>query len=273
MNYVPIKAVLNYLSRAIQEEEQSELQITSWALQALRMVDFPQKYERKMCILKVEDSKANLPTGWRELNYISYMFKEPEQKEVDELAYCYQKKFAEECGDTTTGDLCKIPLSFGLFVYSDYYNNNFYPMTNRQNQLKNKGIGTNCCNIENCRNSFSIKGDCIYTDLKEGYICVDYDVEYQDDEGNYLVPDDADLMRGIAEYIKYQHWEGRADRHEQNAFSRSQTHLRQAEILLRNARGKQYLRSVDEDRLKDIQYGKMKIVYVPAAYNYRNIGH
>ena len=267
MNYIPIKAVLNYVSQAIQEEEQSELQLISWALQALRSVDFPQKYERKICILEVKDSKATLPLGWRELNYVSYMFQEPTQKDVDTLAYEYKDEFDTEC--STSENICKIPLNFGLFVHSDYYNNNWLPMSG----LKNQGIGTNCCNIPNCKYSFSIKNNCIYTDLQEGYISVDYITEYKDEDNNFLVPDDADLLRGMAEYIKYMHWEGRADRHEQNSFNRSQVHLRQAEILLKKAKGKFYLRSVDEDIIKGIQYGKIKIVYVPAAYNYRNTGY
>lgn len=269
MNYVPIKAVLNYISSAIQEEQQSEMQLLSWALQGLRSVEFPQKYERKVCFLEVKDNKATLPTGWRELNLVTYLYQEPSSSDIDSLAYCTQQEFAEDCKDVEE-KICKIPITFGLFVHSDYYNNNFRPLNCK---LKSKGIGTNCCTLKDCEYGFSVKGDCIYVDFQEGILCVDYDTEYRDEEGNFLVPDDVDLLRGMAEYIKYMHWEGRADRHEQNALKRSEMHLIKAERLLTKAKGKFFLRSVDEDTLKDIQFGKIKIIYVPSAYNYRNIGH
>ncbi len=267
MKYVPLKAVLNYISTAIQEEEKSETQLLSWAMQALRSVEFPQKYERKICFLEVKDNKATLPQGWREINLVTYMVSNPTETDVASLAYCIQDNFESNCSSETEY-LCKIPINFGLFVASTYYNNNFRPLRAVQ---KYKGIGTKCCTFDDC-SGFSIKGDCIYVDYPEGILCIDYDVEYNID-GNYLIPDDADLMRGLAEYIKYMHWEGRGDRHEERALSISEMHLIRAERLLQKAKGKFFLRAVDEDVLKGIMFGQAKIFYVPSAYANRGNGY
>lgn len=267
MKFVPIKAVLNFISSAVQEEEASELQLMSWAFQALRMIDIPQRFERKVCILEVIDHKVKLPLGWREINMVSYLHKEPNQKDIDSLTYCYKKDFDSKCKDEKEY-VCKLPLTYALFINSSYYNNNYKPM---QNKLRNKGVSEYLCKLKHCEQSFSIKGDYIYTSIKEGFICLDYETEYKLN-GEYQVPDDVDLLRGMAEYVKYMHWEKRADRHEQNAFRRSETHLQKANLLLMKAKGKFLLRSIDVEVLKSITFGKMKIIHTPAAFAYRETG-
>lgn len=264
MKYVPIKAVLNFISTAIQEEEKSENQLISWAFQALRLIDFPQKYENKVCFLEIKDHKATLPVGWREISDVRYMYKTPCKSDIDDLHCCFPELLnTEEPKKSFTSNI-----TYGLYVTSSYFVNNFRPLYTK---IRGKGIGTNCCKND-CKSEFTIKNNCIYTDFREGIIQIKYQVEYQEN-GEYMIPDDVDLMRGISEYIKYQHWEGRSDRHEQGTLQRSEKHLQRAEILLKKSKGKFLLRSLDMEIIEDIQFGSINIIKTPLAYNRRNYGY
>lgn len=267
-DFIPLKAVLNYLPAKLIEEQSNTLQIESWALQALRSINFEQKYQKKICILEIKDHKAELPNGIKQINLVTYLYKQPSSSDIVSLSYCTKQEYDIKCTDN---DICTLPIYHSLWINSDYYKNNYQP-------LNYKGIGErNLCiryGDYSCDYGFSIDiNNLIWTDFKDGIICIDYLSELQNETGEFIVPNDVDLLRGCAEYVMYQHWLNRSMVHEETAFRKSSEHLHRAERLLTKAKSKFLLKNIKLENIKIIQYVPNSLVKVPSAYNNRHDRH
>ena len=267
MNFAPIEKVFTFLPKNLIEEENDNIQLISWALQALRMLEIVQRYERKICVLEIKNHKVKLPLGFYKLNSVTHQLDHCEE-DLNKLIYETKEKFDCECENTTEG-ICKLPISYSLFLSSEYYKNNYQP-------LKYQGIVTdflsNCFTNYPCQNTFSITTDgYIYTNLKEGFLCIDYQTEITNGEG-FLVPDDIDLFRYLAKYIKYFHFENRSINHEETTYNKFINYLQRAEILSTKVKGKFLLKGINLQMIQDIQFMKLRSIYLPLAFGNRDEG-
>lgn len=273
--YIPLEAVFNYIPKGVKEEEGDDSQLLSWALQALRHTNIVQRYERRICILTVKNHKAELPEEIRNINRAMYMTCEPTEQDSEDLCGCLS--FDDTCffdetdltpqdSPTSTEAICRLPINYRLALNSNFIKNNFTKMKYVGNYTKIcKQCKNDFCN--NCVYTYSVDKNLVLTcSSKDGWICLDYDAEIKDDNDNFLIPDDVDLMRGISYYVQSMHWLNRDSRKEQGAFQRYQTFLNQAEMMLTKAKGKFKLKAIDKQLIWAITNSAHRFLRAPSVW-------
>lgn len=140
------------------------------------------------------------------------------------------------------------------FYQSSLYTNNFKPLKALNRPMTRNLLCDKCPNfLAQCDDAFSISTDRhLVTSFEKGIICLMYIGQPVDENGEYLIPDDADVKSAIINWILYRHWEMRASMHEQNAFSMSERYLYRAERLFAKSKGNDHLRTLDFNRIKSI---------------------
>lgn len=71
--YISIKSVLYDLSTMLPETNWNESLFLEWAYKAMRKINLHEKYEHVVCLIPVQDHKAELPSELRYLTQIAYV--------------------------------------------------------------------------------------------------------------------------------------------------------------------------------------------------------
>lgn len=210
--YTSIKAVMNYLPDGL-IEEWDESQIVKTALQGYRQNirnSFLQ-YDLSFCISKVENHVAKLPPDVKGIFDISYSKEKlspiaDENTSTNDPSVYLRKNFS---GETVT--------IFQALVFSSIRH---YTQAMRYAGQSSDLVYNSCVQFlcQDCHN-WSINRDLssITLDAKEGYIYILYKAVLTDDDGDFLIPDDPQLLQALAYYTEAKHWQSRSFRKEENA--------------------------------------------------------
>jgi hypothetical protein len=278
--YIPINAVLNYIPQGIREED-DEINLLMWVMQGLRITQISQRFERIVCLFDLKDHKLVLPDDVQEINCVSYMNKAPDEKCQAEcnsciVDPCVTAKFPYDptavlgegiatskcrCNICQEEDCCThIQVNHRLFLESNFHSKNFMPLRYVGNQSK---LCNNCVDSfssNECKETYTVDIDLILTSsMQDGMLCIDYFREPKRD-GDYLIPDDEDLKRGLATYAEAMHWRNRRARKEQSTHNFYKDTIVEAETLLRKAKGKFKLRNLDVEFIKNLTFGRNKLL-------------
>lgn len=210
--YVNIKKVLNFVPSGLLQEE-SESTILKWALRGY-INNVRNKNTREQSFLgisKIKDYKASLPNGFKGIYDACYFDTFP--KDVF--------KTGENGGNNTiylqdNFDGNKVTV-FQAIVFTQIYHRG----TAMRYAGQNKDLVYNKCLTLLCQDciNFSISRD--YTtmtiDMEEGYVAYLYQSTIQDEVGNFLVPDDIELLQGLAYFAEAMHYQDRRFRKDQGA--------------------------------------------------------
>lgn len=221
--YVKLNKVLPLISKAVREED-GNLSLLAYALDGYNLLDVPSQQLEEVNLFKVEDHKVQLCDKIKTINLATYMFKNPTSTECGALEGCLDivsGESQEEFNLTESTNPCagNYAISHKLFLATDYYNNNFEPM---------KYVGTSqyvCSNCANrfchaCNQTFSVDHNkVLWTSFKDGYICLWYNVVAKDEDGDFLIINDPDVLRYLAYWTELQHFRNRMYAHEEGTLS------------------------------------------------------
>lgn len=263
-NYISLKSILSQIPKPLFNHSEED-DFLSWALMGLRESKIINMYEPKVKIFNLGNGVIHLPNEIKEINLVTYLACIPSEEDITNCQPCFTSTIPEESVDTVNSNYS---ISYKLFLDSDYYNKNFRPL-----QYKGNGsyICKNCPNKTTpCQYTYTVDSSkVLHTNLTTGYICVDYDSEVLDSEGEMLIPDFQELKQYLVYYSLAKHWEERAMMSEQNAYNLSQDYLTKAEIYLKKVKGSDKLRKIDVNSIAMIQGGQyQKLIKLPEQYVY-----
>lgn len=267
ITYTPLAAALRYIPKPLYSYS-TEADFLSWMLDGYRELNLNSRYEGKVQIFEIHDNKIVLPQEIKEINMVTHMFKQPISADINSLTDCLcNPDLASSPEDTNA--VCSYSLSYKLFLDSSYYNNNYTPLRYVGNS--SSILCKNCPNKNTpCQQTFTVDSNrVLHTSLCEGFLCIDYDTEVTDEDGNILIPDIQALRQYLSYFAQARHWEERAAIKEQSAPQMFQDYLAKAEIYLRKVRGIDGLRRLDANSISGMQWdGYQKLIKIPEQYVY-----
>jgi len=265
-NYIPFRSILGRIPKPLFKES-TESDFLSWALDALRRLPPIARTESKVQIFEIKNNKVSLPKEIKSINLVTYMVTEPDEECCNSLACCVENPEPEETW-YNTDSICRYTINYKLFLDSLYYNTCYSPLKFVGNSayVVSNSPNRNC----NCQETYTVdKNKCLHTSYCDGFICVDYNVELKDDDGNFLIPDYQNVISFLTKYATMKHWEERASGKEEGAFTLYQKYQQEAESQYKAARGEILLKNADVDALSEVVKGGFnKLIKVPERYIY-----
>lgn len=264
--YTSIKAVIPYLPGGL-TEEWDESQIIKTALQGFRqnVRNTFLSQDIKFCISKVENHEAKLPVGVKGIFDISYSLNkinpiDDEQVSTNDPSLYLRKNFL---GETIT--------IFQAMLFSNVrqYTQNMRYVGQHTDLIANRCIQYLCMDCQN----WSIDRDLriITVDVKEGYVYVLYKATLQDEEGEFLIPDDPQLLQALAYFIEAKHWQERSFRKEETTNNMFLERMQMANAMFQEFWSRHMLVEFDPDnfvfqtqtinKIPQVLYQKQKNIY------------
>lgn len=219
IKYTKINSVLPLIAKAVREED-TNLNLLSYALDAYRLIEAPSHNLEEVAVYQITDHKAELCSDIRTINLATYLFQSPSNTECQSLSDCLNISSGtsqEEYNLTDSTNPCagNYAIAHKLYLSTDYYNNNYAPL---------KYIGTSsfvcteCFNrfCHDCSETFSVDSNNImWTSFADGYVCLLYDKEAKDEDGDFLIMDDIEVKKFMALYAELEHFRNRWYSHEE----------------------------------------------------------
>jgi len=255
--FVRLKTCLNYVPEILLEE-MGQGRALDAAYLALR--DFmPKKLLSKFMIAvsEIQNHKAKLPSGIHKVREVYYTPTRPsavDDVDVDHPEIFMTSVLDEDSVDNanrteflreTTISLAEHVSNYGTPL--TYYGQDAFVVNN---DYINYYDGA-------CDSGFTVDRQytCITTDEKSGYIIFTYWGNIEDDDKNFLIPDDPSLIQGLAKFIEAKAYGERVARREVNTERLYQTRMMEATNLLTHARGQSLLRSFDWKKYSQLIFG------------------
>lgn len=260
MQKIQLEAVLGYISPRTRGER-SDMDLTFYASQAFKSLGVKEDREKVCVLLPIYKNKATLPNDALYINKFNYI------EELDENFPCTVEATCE-CGvclcdnvkedkcltcdcpveplgyTTRTNNVCKYQINYKLWL--DSLENSYEPVKLEFKGNQRKHIGKDC--LQQCNYGWSLNGNTIGIDFESGWIHMVYEA-YIKVDGKYMIPNETDLLRGLALYAEAM---VEFDRNEQQSMNKYQTLLLQSDNLLKKYRGKKLLEGISFDRLNDL---------------------
>lgn len=217
LKYKPIDVVLAYISPALRRDA-SDMDLKFYAMNAYRSLGQYDTQELVCCTLPIYDGEVELPDDVLSIRRMSYT------EELDSDFGCKYKiecscgsvlcdnvtesedgctscNSCGECADevkafsTRTNSICKHTVHYS--IYLNYLEN--YQPTTLGFKGNSRGIISNDC-MQQCDEyvTFSPSSNNLLVQKSCGYLNIVYIAQLKDDKNNFLIPDDANLIRGLA---------------------------------------------------------------------------
>lgn len=240
--YVKIDAILNYVPGIIKENI-DQVQIMSWAFDALRMTSLNWKYNYYVCFTEVKEHKAAIPQGIRGIAFALFTYYKPDDETMS--------SYLLETFNTTSED-CRLILTQEI-LYDGVFNRDALPMKYKGNSsdlVYNKYLDFY---DKNCELGYTVNdlATCLTVDEKEGYVVMLYK-QYAKEGNDFLIPDDIDLLIAIGKYVEAKYYGERAASLDQKAFNFYMQMLQMSQSMLIKASSKEILRRFNPDEYADI---------------------
>lgn len=227
IKFTKIDSILNFVSSAIKEQEDVP-QLLQWANQAYRKLHLPNiQYDLKTVVVEVANHKATLPTDVKKIVGVWYT-----TAPLPETSY----DIVVEVDNVDRSVILQQQL-----LLSSPWKNTFVPLR-YIGQNRSSLIDENLyCN--RCGNGFSIDSSlkCITVDVDDTSLILEYYATMKDTDCSILVPDDVDLLTGLAYHASSKLFMDRADRNMEGAANRSREYLMLSQNHLNRFRGKMHL--------------------------------
>ena len=261
--FVSLKSLLTTIPKPLYNEAE-ESDFLFWFREALRLLPNITATETKVEIFEVVDTKVQLPKYIKQINKVTYMYKEPS----DSCVQSYNECIVPEPQDLLP-QVCKPEIYYKMFLDSPYYNNN-YRLLKYIGSDKSLLCG-NCPNFycDDSNNFVLTRDKMMYTNFDCGFICIEYDTEVCDELGNLMIPDIQTLHNFLQSYAIKRHLEERMFTKEEGIGSMYQMYNQKSDIEYRKAKGDIILRSLNPDKIQAIQGGWFKrLIKLPSIYIY-----
>ena len=224
LEFIPIQAVLDsaYFPRALRQELDDNTILTH-ALDAYRLLNIYQKLEEATVIKELKNhSVGTLPEDIHTINIVTYVL---------------PKNSTQNISYSNIGEHDLIPMRY---------------IGNRKINMTLNDYNTSSCKVcyhpelNGCSETYSIS---IFKELtssiKDGIICIDYLREAKDEQGNFLIIKDPNILRYLGLYATAMVWRDRQNVKEEASTNLFMQYLQMAEIALRKAKGVFIQRNID----------------------------
>jgi len=235
-DYINIASIQTYLPSYVMEEV-DESTINKWALQGFRQnVTIPSWiYELRFCLLQLDNHVATLPTGLKKISVAQY-----------------SKNLPPSVINNTTDFIIPIINNERVFIAQAIVYQYFKPTSQTMRFVGQDSslLTQDCVNIFcDCEIGFSIDRtlNTITTDMQDGYVILLYESEIQDEDGNFLIPNDEDLKQALSYYIEGMLQREFRGRHIQGASELMDDYLFKCNNKFQEFHSKNLLRYFDPD--------------------------
>lgn len=264
MKYTSIAKVFTYLPKNFSEEDGY---VMEYAAQAMDALEIHQNYDNKVCLIKVTDHQASLPSDFKFIQALTYMEQQPTEYETNDVITTLSKSIVDD-GDTITTTLTTqitepdpnvdnqnhilriqyqgVLNSYRIWAESDAFQNNFVllRMVNKSHSL---AMHCNDCPNIHCdyKDYYQVNmSGQIITSIKDGYLCLFYLAKKKNDRGEFMIPDDFDVLNAIAAYIKFKYMEDMAFSRQKGYYGAYERELQKWELLSAKVRGKFMMKEI-----------------------------
>lgn len=207
--FVSIKKVLPDVFDTISELNIGVGDILEWSSKAMDQIGVYEAYEEAVAFKTVVDFQTFLPAGLIQINQILY---KQDFNLTEEDVQC--------CKNTS-----EVYQNFSdkyLLTDDEYISKNWLPLRASTNNFLLSVLCENSPNLHtNCQHEYTVLPNCkVVTSFKDGYILISYFKAPMDEEGNYLIPEDEELIEALRAYVLFRLWERRWNMKEDGADQR-----------------------------------------------------
>lgn len=268
-NWIPLNSLLSDVYRMIDDNIISEEDIQEFAAQAMEHVTTHKFYEHALCIVDVENYRAQLPTGMKMLEFVMYRKTDCNLNDIEIIGTT-----STTCEDCTpydsNGARVYVKNAFVSFLQCQscisnwaFLKMSFSPLDRIRSrfQVCDDSPSMGCV----CVDTFSIDYSChtLTTTFPTGKLLIAYRTYPRDNKGNFLIPDTAILKSAIETYVYMRYWQKRSFSLEQGANNMYQQYLKQWELLSTSSKVQQIM----PDEYGYIELARnQKMMYVDSPY-------
>lgn len=234
--FISINAVVPDILDTVDESLFSIADAVEFASKAMSQMDIYETFEEAVSIRKIEGYQGYLPCGLLQVNQI-----------------LYKRDFilteTDECECKAANKVYK-DFSAKHFIGSDYVSKNWFPLRASTNSFMTSVLCANSPNLNtSCQYEYTIlPSGKIVTSFKEGWIIISYLRTPMDEDGNFLIPNDEELIQTLRTYIMYRLWEKRWNMKEDGSRERFEYYRGQWGLYKNMMRGKFKLPSSDQQQ-------------------------
>lgn len=260
-NYITLRSVLGHLPGPVKTEGRT-IDFLLWFLEALRTLPDVTTTVSKMMIVEIVNGKVELDKSIKLLNEVRYLSCAPTESCFESLSACVTATTPQDL----TPQVCEPTINFKMFLDSPYYKRNYSLMryVGEDRSLLCKNCPNNMCDSTY---TFTVTPEKIlYTTLQDGWLCINYDTEVCDDNGDLLIPDVIEIIQYLVSYALMKHFEQRMFLKEEQTFNFFQTYRQQAEIFFKKARSKVMLSGLNPNGIQDLYRPYYNLIQIPANY-------
>lgn len=263
-NFISIKSILSRVPKPLLEES-PDVDWQDWFVDALRLLPGVTYLESKIQIFEIINGKVELPKYVRQINDVRYMCSEPTADCNESLKSCVCEVEPSDLNPA----VCQPMLSYKLFVESSYYKRNYQLL---QYIGTDKSLLCNSCPNLYCTNEYNFvvtPQKILYTNLKEGWLCVNYSTEVCDESGNLMIPDLESVIQFLVYYAVMKHFEERMFTKEEQTGNFFQQYEQKSNLWYKKAKAEIILRNINPHTIEDIVFGTYRnLIKIPAQYVY-----
>ena len=271
-SWTSIRRILGDIEDIIPKDLFNEAECLEWASIALGKVGGYPALEEDVKFAFVSEFQAPLPKGLLQINQIAYKADTALlQQDIDELKALLT---ARDKDQSEAIDAVNTKLLSRIIASSNFVKNGFKPLRLNTSSFGRALHASDCTNLySDCKESYSIRPNgSILTTFKTGCLYISY-VRYPLDKfGDFLVPDNEDLLDALKTYCLMKVWEKRWNMKEEGSSERFQYYGSTWEGLMAKARASIILPSIDE--LENIRTMRNRLIPVERRYNtfFGNLG-
>lgn len=253
--FVSIRTVIPDVLDTLDESLFSIGDVLEWASKAMAQMNIYETFEETVVIKQVQNYETFLPCGLLQVNQILYKLSDT---------------FTEE-------DLCECKAANQVykdfaaknFINSNYVGRSWLPLRASTNGFITSVLCSNSPNlITNCQKEYTIlPSGKVVTSFKDGWIIISYLRAPMDEHGDFLIPNDEELVQALRFYIMFRMWERRWNMKEEGAKERFEFYHGKWGLYKNMVRGSAKLPSSDQWQ-NIIEYSTSLLPKKDRYYNY-----
>lgn len=260
MLFTNVRAVINRLT--IDKSQYNEDDIIEWVINGLDILNIKKAYQQEAVMIEVNNHKALLPCDLIQIEMVASpidngIFSNEDTQELSDCDCGYNTDYVNQINENAN---IKVIANYGRFVNTNYFRRNFQVLKLSNLPFAGKFHCTDCPNIHSkCGVTYSLSPNgFITTPFENGHICMAYLRHAVDEEGEYIIPDNEDLIQALANWCMSKHWEVRMNMKEEGAANMHQMYINRAQNLFQKVRGIFMTKSFDFNEWKGIVFKNIK---------------
>lgn len=260
MLFTNVRAVINRLT--LDKSQYEEEDIIEWIINGLDIMNIKKAYQQEAVLIDVNNHKAILPCDIIQIEMVvapinEGIFCDEDEQELNDCGCGYNKDYVNQVNSNHN---FKVIDNWGRFCETNYFRRNFQVLKLSNLPFAGKFHCKSCPNLSsNCAVTYSLSPNgYITTPFEHGTICIAYLKYAKDEDDEYIIPDNEDLIQALANWCMAKHWELRMNMKEEGAVNMYNLYINKAQNLFQKVRGIFMTKSFDFNEWKGIVFKNIK---------------